>query len=149
MGPGEYVQLAVGSLTEGRHGIGCNTEVDGPVRAVGAGLERAELPDAVVGEHVHAPQRRDRASAVDVAPGHRAGAVTMGVLEDRRLAARGRSSREEVGPLEPVPPEVVAATRIAAVDRGRAIDLLPRVLPDVTDPQITGVGVEGEAPRVP
>src|SRR6185436_17988944 len=71
--------------------------------------------------------------------------VAVRVFEHRGDRARGRTALERMRPLQPVPPEVRPAIRA----RGLEVDLLPRALPDIADPQVTGRRVEREAPRVP
>ena len=92
-----------------------------------------QLAGAVVGEHVHTGERRDRRAAVDVSTGHGAPAgAGVRVLVDRGRRAVGRVAREAVGSLEAVPAEVVAR----ALAGGHEVDLLPLVLADVADPEV-------------
>src|SRR5204862_6738048 len=53
-------------------------------------------------------------------------------------------AREQVPPLDPVPTEV----RAGAPAPGHEVDLLPLVLTDVGDPQVAGLAIPGEPPRV-
>src|SRR4051794_8831925 len=102
---------------------------------------------AEVAEDVAARERGHGAAAIDVAA--RDGAAGAPVLVDvHRLCERPR------------PDGLVLELRVALVDRPaeveqrleggvrHVVDLLPRVLTDVADPEVVGLAVEGEAPRV-
>ena len=67
------------------------------------------------------------------------------VLGDRERQAvlRQPSRLEAVRALHPVPAEVQAALAGA-----RDVDLLPRALADVADPQVARLAIERQAPRV-
>ena len=85
----------------------------------------------------------------DVPAGDRARAA---VVRDTRTpaatASAGAFPSVRVRALEPVPPEVDALARVAAAVAPQPVDLLPLVLADVADPEVAGVAVEREPPRV-
>jgi hypothetical protein len=68
-------------------------------------------------------------------------------VEQRRDVAGRRTRRLDGGrrdrSLVTAPAEV-----LAALSRGGQVDLLARVLPDVADPEVAGLAVEGEPPGV-
>ena len=116
---------------------------------------RAHDPDsaaAVVAEEVAAAEQREVDAAVDVAAGHRAvvGAIDrVAVLDHRERPAARQAARHRlvaVAALHVVPAVVHAPA--AATRRRRPVDLLPRILADVADPQVAGDPVERPAPRI-
>src|SRR5262249_35066474 len=75
----------------------------------------------------------------------RAVPLLVTLLDEGQHGAGGVRRTVRVRAFESVPTEVRAG-----LFAGReAVDLLPRALPDVGDPQVAGLGVEREAPRVP
>ena len=115
--------------------------------------ERPDLPgqERVVGEEVGALQIGDGLAAIDVTSDDRPPAIgprPPRVVVDRRrqlqpiaLAATQARARRA---LHAPPAEVGAASAARRVER----DLLAGLLPDVTDVQVAGHGIEAEAPGV-
>ena len=109
------------------------------------GRSIAQSRRTVVGEYVAADERRPGGSAVDAASDDRASLV-VAVLGDRQRRGRilaTRSGAVAVAALHPVPAEVRPAGLAGPLD----IDLLPRALADVADPEIAGGPVEAQPPR--
>ena len=108
-------------------------------------IDRPQVIRAAVAEQVSAVERRVRRMTDDDAADDRTTLVVTifghGRREASLVAAMGRAVAMEA--LCPVPPEVEPA------DTGpRDIDLLPRTLADVADPQIARRPDEAEAPRI-
>src|SRR5262249_48716467 len=106
---------------------------------------------AVVGVQVPAAQPRHEAPAVDVAAGDRA-ADGVRVLDDRHgHELRGRWDLAAAERTDERVAALVGAPTEAGPARGRqadVVDLLVAVLPDIADPEVAGLLVEGEAPGV-
>src|SRR5439155_26533012 len=106
----------------------------------------AEQPAvAVVPEDGRAPEAGDVGSPVHVATGDRAPAGAVAVLVDRTDGAARAAVLIAMITLETAPAVALAAMRV----RGLLVDLLPRVLPDVADPEVARGAVEGEPPGIP
>src|SRR5213083_2318283 len=71
----------------------------------------------------------------------------MRIFEDRQHERRIGAIRRRVVTVRPFhpPPSVVLAARAA---RRLQVDLFPRILSDVADPEIAGVTIETESPRI-
>ncbi len=116
-----------------------------PSAAAAASIAQTR-PGTVVREDVPAGERRLGLAAVHRAAGDGAAQV-VAVLRDRQRRVRdlaGRlTGRVAMRALHQVPAEVESA------DPGRRpVDLLPRSLADVADPQVAGGSVEPDPPRV-
>src|SRR5829696_514037 len=108
--------------------------------------EAAQGARAEVAVEVAAIERRQGAVADHIAAGHRAVAPRPRILEHGRHRVRRLLVLvEALRPLERRPAEVELGAEVARVDR---VDLLPRVLADIADPQASRRCVEGKAPRV-
>ena len=111
-------------------------------------LHRPDAAAGVVAEQVPAAQPGQRAATIHV-PTHDGLPEAVAVLGDRphqRLARQGcgHVGFEHVRALERAPSQV----RTRCPCGRQVVDLLPRVLADISYPQCTGGAVEGEAPRV-
>src|SRR5262249_32658389 len=139
------VELARGVLAERRRPAARVADLNGIAEVIRPRIDREDPSAAVVREEVHAEEAQVLRTAVDVAAndgaaevvavfGHRQGQALTRALGPRRVA---------VPALHPVPAQVEPA------DAGASdVDLLPRTLADVADPQVAGRAIEGVAPRV-
>src|SRR5829696_2308753 len=117
--------------------------------AVIAGCDTPDPSLTVVRVEVDALQRRELLPAVDRATHDRAttGRLVVRVLghgQHADLRALGHGGRETVRALQELPTVVPPA----AAAGGLHIDLLPEVLPDIADPEVAGLAVERERPRI-
>src|SRR6185369_4562515 len=165
------VEAGGGGIVEGRRvdralrhdAVEVAVEAGGVELAVAALAEGGERADAVR-QHAYLPAGAlavggpDAAAAEvaeEVAAGHRA-FVAVVVLQHRRREARraaGRSGdRAGLAGVAEAPfhdlPAVVLAAMAPGTRRRLEVDLLPDSLSHVADPQVAGLAVEGEAPRI-
>ena len=129
-----------------------------PLRGVVPGVRRGR-PEAADGKDLAGAVVREQVAPGDLGHGgparhdasrHRAALRARGVrvLRDREGQVGSRAACGRVVAVRPFhpPPAVVRPPRRA----GRLeVDLLPRALPDVSDPEVARDAVEGEAPGVP
>src|SRR5919108_4148098 len=107
-------------------------------------LEHAELGIVEVAEDVGALEALYVRSSVAVAADDGRPQLPSVVVDRPHRMPRHRPLVDQPA-LVPVPPVVLAAPRAAGLE----VDLLARGLPDVTDPQVVGLPVEGPPPGVP
>src|ERR1043165_7759363 len=139
------VELAARVLAEGADGERRGEHRPRSSRAV----RLRGAPDrarAIVAVEVDAAQPGETRAAIAIAAGDGA-AEAVAVLEDRHGEADGRAVGRGVVAVRRFhqTPAVVLA---AGAARGLQVDLFILVLADVGDPEVAGLAIEGEAPRV-
>src|SRR5205823_7640792 len=103
-----------------------------------------EIRPAIVAEHVHAVERGYRLPAVHVAADDRAVAIGVTRLEHRIADAVRCRAAERVQALARAPSPIDSLFAVAC-----EVDLLVLVLAHVADPQVAGLAIERETPRIP
>jgi hypothetical protein len=140
------IQLPVLVLTKrGDQRTGILQQGSGPTPS--ANKPRAPDPStAEVSEQVSAPELRYGGAPVDISPDDGASQVVT-ILDDGKLQrATPTTSRrvEAVSALHPAPAIVLTTSTGGPLE----IDLLERILPDISNEQVSGRSVKTEAPRV-
>src|ERR1043165_1064508 len=139
------VELAARVLAEGADGERRREHRPRGPRAVGlrGAPDRAR---AIVAVEVDATQPRETRAAIAIAAGDRA-AEAVAVLEDRHGQAGGRAVGRGVVAVRRFH-ETPAVVLAAGAARRLQVDLFVLVLADVGHPEVAGLAVEGETPRV-